>query len=96
MSLASSVTEGNKKIKRHLYREKNANKAREKNEIGFASIRGETLSANILFTFLDGERLELKHIASDRKVFSIGAIKAAKWLYNKKPGLYTIMDMVKN
>ncbi len=97
LSLASSVTEGNKKIKRHLYREKNANKAREKNEIGFASIRGgDVVGEHSVYFFLDGERLELKHIASDRKVFSIGAIKAAKWLYNKKPGLYTIMDMVKN
>ena len=39
-------------------------------------------------------RIELTHKASDRKIFSIGALKAAKWIYKKKPGLYTILDMI--
>ncbi len=97
LSLANSITEGNKDIKKHSYREKNANKARGKKEIGFASIRGgDVIGEHSVFFFLDGERLEFKHIASDRKVFSIGAIKAARWVFKKKPGLYTIMDMICN
>ena len=43
----------------------------------------------------NGERIELKHIASSRKVFSVGALKAASWLHQKKAGLYTISDMLK-
>ena len=47
-----------------------------------------------VFFFMDGERIELTHKPSDRKIFSIGALKAAKWIYKKKPGLYTILDMI--
>ena len=54
------------------------------------------IGEHCVYFFLDGERIELKHIASSRKIFSIGALEAAKWLYKKKPGLYTTMDMVKN
>ncbi len=96
LSLAESVKLGNKNISKLVYRERNTNKARGKNEIGFASIRGgDVVGEHSVYFFLDGERLELKHIASDRKIFSIGAIEAAKWLFKRKPGLYTIMDMVK-
>ena len=28
------------------------------------------------------------------KFFSVGALKAAKWVYDKKPGLYTMLDMI--
>ena len=96
LSLAESVTLGNKDISKLVYRERNTDKARGKNEIGFASIRGgDVVGEHSVYFFLDGERLELKHIASDRKIFSIGAIEAAKWVFKRKPGLYTIMDMVK-
>ena len=95
LSLADSVTEGNTNIKKYSYREKNNNNVRRKNEIGFASIRGgDVVGEHSVFFFLDGEQIELKHIASDRKIFSMGAIEAARWLHKRKPGLYTIMDMV--
>ena len=79
------------------YREKNNNRPRKKNEIGFASIRGgDVIGEHSVNFYLDGERLELKHIASDRKIFSRGALEAAIWISKKKPGLYTLMDMIKN
>ena len=43
---------------------------------------------------MDGERIELTHKASDRKIFSVGALKASKWLHKEKPGLYSILDMI--
>ena len=97
ISLAESITEGNKQISKMAYREKNNDKIRKKNEIGFASIRGgDVIGEHSVNFYLDGERVELKHIASDRKIFSRGAIEAAMWVSKKKPGLYTIMDMLKN
>ncbi len=96
ISLAESIKEGNKNINQLIYREKNNNKIRKKNEIGFSSIRGgDVVGEHTVFFFLNGERIELKHIASSRKIFSMGAIEAAIWLMKKKPGLYSIMDMVK-
>ena len=97
ISLAESVNEGNCKLSDFSYREKNNNKLRNKNEIGFSSIRGgDIVGEHTVFFFLDGERLELKHVASNRSVFSIGALNAACWIFKKKPGLYSIMDMIES
>ncbi len=94
--LAKSINEGNQKIQKFSFREKNNNRVRRKNEIGFASIRGgDVIGEHSVYFFLNGERIELKHTASNRKVFSVGALEAAIWIFNKKRGLYTIMDMVK-
>ena len=96
LSLADSVSEGNPNIKKHSFREKNNNRVRQKSEIGFSSIRGgDVVGEHTVYFFLNGERIELKHIATGRKIFSIGALEAANWIFKKKPGLYTIMDMVK-
>ena len=96
ISLAESVLEGFKEIAKFSYREENKNKARGKNEIGFASIRGgDVIGEHTVYFFLNGERIELKHMASSRKIFSVGALKAASWLHQKKAGLYTISDMLK-
>ena len=96
ISLAKSVQEGFKEIAKFSYREENKNKARGKNEIGFASIRGgDVIGEHTVYFFLNGERIELKHMASSRKIFSVGALKAACWLHQKKVGLYTISDMLK-
>ena len=78
-----------------MFRSQTTDKIRSKNEVGFSSIRGgDVVGEHTVFFFMDGERIELTHKASDRKIFSIGALKAAKWLFKKKPGLYTILDMI--
>ncbi len=64
-------------------------------EICFSAIRGgDVVGDHTVFFFLDGERIEITHNAHSRKIFSLGAISAAKWLVKKKPGLYTISDML--
>ncbi len=94
LSLADSILKGGSK-KIFIYREKNNDRTRKKNEIGFSSIRGgDVIGEHSVFFFLDGERIELKHIASSRQIFSIGALEAARWIFKKKPGLYSLMDMV--
>ena len=96
ISLAKSVQEGFKGISKLSHREENKNKARGKNEIGLASIRGgDVIGEHTVYFFLNGERIEFRHIASSRKIFSVGALKAACWLHQKKVGLYTISDMLK-
>ncbi len=69
--------------------------ARENGKIGFATLRGGSVvgSHSILFAG-EGERLELSHIAEDRSIFSRGAIKAALWGFEKKPGLYSMADVL--
>ena len=67
----------------------------EKNEIGFSSVRGgDVVGEHSVYFFMDGERIELTHRAVDRKIFSNGALKAATWIFNKKPGMYSLIDML--
>ena len=41
-----------------------------------------------------GERLELVHKGTDRAIFARGAIRAARWVYGKPPGLYGMKDVL--
>lgn len=74
---------------RHSKREK-----RKDNEIGIHSIRGGTESGtHSVFFFGDDESLEVTHTATSRVVFATGAIKVAKLLVHKDPGIYTMKDI---
>jgi len=95
MILADSIKQGNTKVNKFSFREKGSNSQRKMHEIGFSSIRGgDVVGEHTVYFFMDGERIELTHKATDRKIFSNGALEAAGWLYNKKPGLYSIIDML--
>ena len=67
---------------------------RKDGEIGFASLRGGSVIADCSIIFAgDGERLELTHRADNSQIFSHGAVKAAQWITNQKPGLYSMKDI---
>ncbi|NBV39520.1 MAG: 4-hydroxy-tetrahydrodipicolinate reductase, partial [Verrucomicrobia bacterium] len=42
----------------------------------------------------EGERLELKHTATNREIFARGAVRAARWLKSRAPGLYSMDDVL--
>ena len=69
--------------------------AREPGQIGFHAIRGGDIIGehDVLFAAL-GERIVLRHLASDRAVFARGALKAALWGQNRKPGEYDMLDVL--
>ena len=95
LTLADSINEGAKVKKKNIYRLQSTNLVRKKNEIGFSSIRGgDVVGEHSVYFFMDGERIELTHRAADRKIFSNGALKAAVWIFNKKPGMYSLTDML--
>ncbi len=69
--------------------------ARPKGEIGFATLRGGDVVGDHTVVFAaDGERFEITHKASSRQVFAKGAVRAALWLKGRKPGLYTMRDVL--
>jgi 4-hydroxy-tetrahydrodipicolinate reductase len=69
--------------------------ARRRGDIGFASLRGGTAAGDHMVIFAGpAERLELNHRAEDRMIFARGALKAALWARGKKPGLYSMMDVL--
>ena len=69
--------------------------ARRKGDIGFASLRGGSVIGEHSVIFAsDGERLTLSHHAEDRSLFARGALKAAQWARERKPGLYSMKDVL--
>ena len=71
------------------------NGARPNGAIGFATLRGGTVVGDHTVMFAGaGERIELTHKAEDRSVFAQGALKAALWGRGKKPGLYSMADVL--
>lgn len=69
--------------------------ARRRGAIGFSVFRGGDVVGDHTVTFAGiGERVELTHRASDRMAFARGAVKAAQWLVNREPGLYSMQDVL--
>jgi 4-hydroxy-tetrahydrodipicolinate reductase len=69
--------------------------ARADGAIGFASLRGGTVVGDHMVTLAGPyERLELSHRAEDRMIFARGALAAARWGQGKKPGLYSMSDVL--
>ena len=69
--------------------------ARTKGSIGFSAIRGGDIVGehDVIFAG-EGERVILRHLATDRTVFARGALRAAVWGQGKKPGQYDMMDVL--
>jgi len=64
-------------------------------KINFNSIRKDEIIGEHEVTFSNGkEIIKLNHEAFDRALYSDGALTAAKWLINKKPGLYSMRDLL--
>src|SRR5271168_670821 len=69
--------------------------ARRSGDIGFASLRGGSVPGDHSVLFAGAmERIELTHRAEDRTMFAQGAVKAALWARGKKPGLYSMADVL--
>jgi 4-hydroxy-tetrahydrodipicolinate reductase len=69
--------------------------ARQSGDIGFASLRGGTVVGDHTVIFAGpAERIELVHKAEDRMIFARGAVRAALWARSRKPGLYTMADVL--
>jgi 4-hydroxy-tetrahydrodipicolinate reductase len=69
--------------------------ARKAGDIGFATLRGGSVVGEHSVIFAGpAERLELTHKAEDRIIFARGALAAARWGKGKKPGLYSMADVL--
>jgi len=79
----------------YVYERQSRREARDDREIGISAIRGGTIVGEheVIFAGLD-EVIELKHTASSRDVFAAGAVKAAKFMANQRPGMYDMRDVL--
>jgi 4-hydroxy-tetrahydrodipicolinate reductase len=70
-------------------------KAVRNSEIPIQSIReGDVVGEHSVIFSGPGESLELTHRAANRGIFAAGALRAAKWIINKPPGLYSMQDVL--
>lgn len=68
---------------------------RETKTIGFETIRaGDIVGDHTVLFATEGERIEFTHKASSRMTFAKGAVRAAKWLAGRSPGLYDMQDVL--
>ena len=68
---------------------------REPGKIGFASLRaGGVIGEHTVLFGSDDELLTLSHSAIDRSLFAKGAVAAAAWVRNRRPGLYDMQDVL--
>lgn len=68
---------------------------REQGTIGFATLRGgSVIGDHEVILAGEGERITLAHHAQDRTIFARGAVRAALWAHGKKPGLYSMLDVL--
>ena len=69
--------------------------ARQRGTIGFSAIRGgDVVGEHDVIFAAAGERIVLRHIATDRAIFARGAMRAAVWGQSQKPGQYDMMDVL--
>jgi 4-hydroxy-tetrahydrodipicolinate reductase len=69
--------------------------ARPPGAIGFAALRGgQVVGEHTLLFAATGEQIALSHRAMDRRVFATGAVRAAGWVAGRKPGRYSMADVM--
>jgi 4-hydroxy-tetrahydrodipicolinate reductase len=68
---------------------------RSRGQIGMHSLRlGDEIGRHTVHFGAIGEQLEFSHAASTRDTFALGALRAARWLADQKPGRYGIADVL--
>jgi 4-hydroxy-tetrahydrodipicolinate reductase len=68
---------------------------RQRGQIGMHSLRvGDEVGRHTVYFASLGERLELTHVATNRDTFAHGALRAALWLAQQKPGRYAIANVL--
>ncbi len=64
-------------------------------EIGVHAVRGGDIVGEHTVLYAGcGERIELRHVAHSRETFARGALRAARWLADRGPGLYSMQDVL--
>ena len=68
---------------------------RDRRSIGFQTLRGgDTVGDHTVFFFGEGERVEVRHVATNRANFANGAVRAAAWAVSRPAGRYDMQDVL--
>ena len=94
--LADAINEVFEEKKKYNFDRMQKRGKRDKNEIGFSSIRGGNIVGEHTVQFFgENETLEIKHTSYSRQVFAEGAMKAAEFIVEQENGFYGMKDMIK-
>ena len=96
LMLADAAAEAMSQKPDYVFERESKRNPREKNEIGISAVRGGTIVGihDVIFAGQD-EIIELRHTAASREVFAVGALKAARFMIGKSPGMYNMKDMLR-
>lgn len=94
LAIADAIDEALSYPAEYVFDRHSVRRRRKSTEIGISAVRGGTIVGDheIIFAGND-EVIELSHHAASKEVFAVGALKAAKFMKGKKPGMYN-MDML--
>ena len=95
LAIADAINETSAYSNEYVYDRHSSRKKRSKREIGIHSVRGGTIVGehDVIFAGTD-EIIEIKHTATSKEIFAVGAVKAANFLFGKKPGMYNMDDLI--
>ena len=97
LAIADSINSVLNEKQEYIYDRHSRRKARSQKEIGLHSIRGGTIVGDHSVIFAgNNEIIEINHTATSKDIFAEGALRAAKFLAGKKPGLYSMDDLLKD
>ena len=93
--LADAISEARNDQMKYTYDRHSQRKKREKNEIGLHSVRGGTIVGEHQIIFSGHhEVITLSHSAQSKELFASGAVRAALFMKQQKPGLYDMSDLI--
>lgn len=96
LAIADAIADAITNEAEYTYDRHSVRKKRSKNEIGIHSLRGGSIVGehSVIFAGQD-EVIEIKHQATSKEVFAVGAVSAAKFLAGKPAGMYEMKDLIK-
>lgn len=95
LTLASEINESMNSSLTNVVGRNAVNQRRNKNELGIHAVRGgSVVGKHDVHFFGQGESICISHEAESKDVFARGAVRAAQFLYSKKPGMYDINSII--
>lgn len=95
LAIADAIDETLSYPAEYVYDRHSVRRKRKSTEIGISSVRGGTIVGDheVIFAGND-EVIEINHHAASKEIFAVGAIKAAKFMTGKSPGMYDMNDLI--
>lgn len=95
LAIADSINSVLEQKQEYIYDRHSRRKKRSRAEIGIHAVRGGTIVGehSIIFAGND-EVIEISHSAMSKDIFGTGALRAAKFIYGKAPGMYDMNDLI--